>query len=234
MKSIRKLMLMPRKTLSVKKLEGVESQGSILNAAMSKADTATSTPEGSIIGMDSDLEFDEDIGDGELKVLFNSLDKESAPLTEKLERALSESLLSTGVSRESAYGHPLSEEEAVKRVPPGNGGIQWHSLLINADSPFKKEDGTLHKGLTPRDYDTDKKTIKPRRASLPILAKDFYSSLTRVEGPKGPRFIFHGILNGWPSLQTFEVLKVERKRDKISVVPSHIFAGQRVWGAYLV
>lgn len=198
---------------------------------MSKEDTATSTPDGSITGMDSDLELDQYFGDGELKVLFGSLEKESAPLTEKLEKALSESLLPKGLSRESAYGHPLSEEEAAKRVPPGHGGIQWHSLLINADSAFQ-EDGTLHKGLTPRDYDMEKKTIKPRRASLPILAKDFYKSLTRVEGPKGPRFIFHGILNGWPSLQTFEVLKVERKRDKIFVRPAHIFAGLRVWGAY--
>ena len=200
---------------------------------MSKTGTPTSTtPDGSIVGTDSDLDFDEEIGvagDGELRVLLGTLETESAPLTEKLEKALSESLMPKGLLRESTYGHPVSAEEAVKRVPPGDGGIQWHSLLINADNPFN-DDGTLRRGLSPRDFDMDKKTIKPRRASLPVLAKDFYSSLTRVEGPKGPRFIFHGILNGWPSLQTFEVLKLERKRDKISVRPAHIFAGQRVWG----
>ena len=202
--------------------------------------TTDTTPEASAT-TDSDPEFEEgDFDVGELKNLFGALHDESA-----LERALSDSLslITSGaiqgecyqqssktLSVESAYGHPLSTEEAEKRLPPGNGGIQWHSLLINADSPFNA-DGTLRRGLTPRDYDMEKKTIKPRRASLPIVAKDFYSSLTRIGGPKGQaRFIFHGILNGWPSLRTFEVVRIERKREKEFVRPSQIIAGQRVWG----
>lgn len=129
----------------------------------------------------------------------------------------------------SAYGHPLSSEEASRRVPAGEGGLHWHSLLINGD-PFDISTGKLKRGLNSRDFDLDTQRIKPRRASLPILAKDFYASLTRVEDERGqPRFIFHGILNGWPSLQTMEVIRVQRKRTKELWGPTALLTGQRVW-----
>ena len=227
---------------------------------------ASTTPDGSTTSYPSSLdgadyvdELDDNYGDGEIKILLESLENESeAPLTEQLEKALERSMSQVldgvhsvlgdndstatstandsgyseqtrkSLSLESAYGHPLSVEEAKKRMPPDqDGGLIWHSLLINGD-PFE-ENGKLKEGLNPRDFDAEKKTIKPRRASLPILAKDFYASLTRIEGPKGPRFIFHGVLNGWPSLQTFEVMSIQRKRHKEFVNPVELLKGQRVW-----
>ncbi|CAB9505114.1 expressed unknown protein [Seminavis robusta] len=218
-------------------------------SSTNKDDAAASTAtDESYFDLFDDDEDDADKGD--IKELMKSLDALPdlpAPLPEKIERALSQSLSQiafaanpddetkdglsenarASLSTESAYGHPLSVEEAEKRIPSGAGGLQWHVMLINGD-PFH-EDGNLKKGLNPRDFNLETKTIKPRRANLPILATDFYSSLTRVEGPDDPRFIFHGVLNGWPSLQTFEVVKIERKRNKEFVRPSEIIKGQRVW-----
>lgn len=99
--------------------------------------------------------------------------------------------------------------------------------MINGEA-FDKE-GKLKKGLNARDFDLEHKRLKPRRASLPVFVSDFYSSLTRVDGPKGPRFIFHGILNGWPSLNNFEVMAIDRRRDNEFVGPKALLTGQRVW-----
>jgi hypothetical protein len=138
------------------------------------------------------------------------------------------------LSRELCYGHKLSPDEAAKYVPPGDGGLHRYALLINGD-PFDEKTGKLMKGLNPRDFDMETKMIKPHRANLPILAEDFYSSLTRVQevdedgNPMSPRYIFHGILNGWPSLQRLEVIRIQRRREKESWHPSALFAGTRVW-----
>ncbi|CAB9525176.1 expressed unknown protein [Seminavis robusta] len=144
--------------------------------------------------------------------------QEPHPPSDPIMKGLSDTAKKT-LSTESSYGHPLSAEEAAKRVPPGEDGLQWHATLINGD-PFDTN-GKLKKGLHPRDFDLETKTIRPRRASLPVLAKPFFASLTRVQDePNGTsaRFIFHGILNGWPSLQAFEVMRIERKRGIMSMV----------------
>jgi hypothetical protein len=221
-----------------------------------KTDENSSTRTDPVIDSDSDSESGD--YDGELDILLESLDHDSdeAPVTEAIERALEKSLsnLAFGASHalesltdeskkdgdpkaeqraktlslESAYGNPLSVEDAEKLMPPGEGGLIWHSLLIKGE-PFDKN-GNLQKGLNPRDFDLEKKKLKARRPSLPVLAKNFYSSLTRIEGPKGPRFIFHGILNGWPSLQTFEVISIQRRRNAHEFVnPAALLKGQRVW-----
>lgn len=213
--------------------------------------TATeATPNSSVKtdpSIDSDLESEGTIGDGEWKILMHSLRDEdaTAPLTENLEIALQESLAELelagdsendnkkertrkALSLESAYGNPLPPEEAERLMPPEEGGLIWHALLINGN-PFD-DNGKLKKGLNRRDFDLEKKQLKPRRASLPVLAKDFSSSLTRIEGPSGARFIFHGILNGWPSLQTFELISVERKRQLNEFVsPAALMKGHHVW-----
>ena len=229
--------------------------------------------------LDDDDNDSKDYGDGEIKILLESLDNDESdfPLPEALEKSLSEivnavttpiSSNSTATTKrnddenrdyenksdddnnnnkdfaeqarktlslESVYGHPLSVEEAKRRMPSGGGGLVWHSLLIHGD-PFH-DDGTLKPGLNPRDFNTTTRSIKPRRASLPILAQDLYSSLTRIveeEGPTGqqqqPRYIFHGILNGWPSLQTFELIRIQRRRRQHEFAnPVEIFKGERVW-----
>jgi len=231
---------------------------------------------GSTIPTDRSVDTDDDSvnssfdGDaGEIRVILESLEDsaEDAPLTERLEAALEESMAQIlegveggvdlmggeceadpasttaaprpsllyseqtkkALSLESAYGHPLSQEEAAARLPIGPGGLVWHSLLIHGD-PFD-EDGKLKQGLNPRDFDSNAKTIKPRRASLPILASDFYSSLTQVEDNNGgSRYIFHGILNGWPSLQTFEVMSIQRRRHHHEMInPMDFLMGHGQW-----
>jgi hypothetical protein len=66
-------------------------------------------------------------------------------------------------------------------------------------------------GLNNRDFDLDNGTIKPQRASLLVTQTQLFSSLTKIEGPDGPRFIFNGVLNGWPSLRNFELIGLEKK-----------------------
>ena len=206
----------------------------------------------SMESMESDqLSSEGSIGDGEWKLLMHSLDEEepNAPLTKNVEVALRESLaklqqLDTNneearvqkslltqksLSLESAYGNPLPPKDAERLMPPGEGGLIWHSLIING-SPFD-ENGKLKKGLNKRDFDLEKKCLKPRRASLPVLSENFYSSLTRIEDSNGcARFIFHGILNGWPSLQTFELISLQRKRQMNEFVnPKALMKGQHIW-----
>ena len=38
-------------------------------------------------------------------------------------------------------------------------------------------------------------------------------SLTKVSDEGGRRYIFNGILNGWPSLRHFELIRLEKKRS---------------------
>ena len=85
--------------------------------------------------------------------------------------------------------------------------------------------------------------IKPRRPSLPISAHDFLSSLTKIEenmihdGPaptqlsRGPRYVFHGVLNGWPGLRTLELISLEYRRNSSNVIPSprELLSGQLLW-----
>lgn len=229
-------------------IDKIKSKAQQLSSSGKEADASATTSDG---GDSSDEIDDQNYDQGEIRILLESLENEEseAPLPRQLERALERSLaqvvaavtpdagdtanndyseqVKRSLSLESAYGHPLSAEEAAKRMPPGGGGLVWHSLLINGD-PFE-EDSTLKQGLNPRDFNSTIRTIKPRRASLPIVASDLYSSLTRIEGPKGPRYIFHGVLNGWPSLQTFELISIQRRRQHESLNPVEILKGQRVW-----
>lgn len=84
--------------------------------------------------------------------------------------------------------------------------------------------------------------IKPRRPSLPISVNEFLSSLTKIEyeasdnAPattkvsRGPRYVFHGILNGWPGLRTLELISLEYRRNA-TVIPSprELLSGQLLW-----
>lgn len=87
--------------------------------------------------------------------------------------------------------------------------------------------------------------IKPRRPSLPLSANDFLSSLTKLENDessdgssatasklsRSPRYIFHGILNGWPGLRTMELISLEYRRNTSNVIPSprELLSGQLLW-----
>ena len=96
--------------------------------------------------------------------------------------------------------------------PPGGGGFIWHAqiLIDGADSinaPFiNAADGS----------------VKPRRAELPVRGEDFLASLVRA--PDG-RWLFSGVLNGWPALTCLEVRSITRLvRDPAPRI-------ERVWDA---
>jgi len=174
-----------------------------------------------------------DPADGELGMLLLALGEESAPLppavASEMKRSVSGTLMDEeGGGRGDAYGHPLSVEEATSRIPSSAGGISWYATVI-PDEYFV--DGKLKRGLNQRDFDVEQQAIKPRRPSLLITASDFFSSLTKIPGPDGPRYIFHGILNGWPALRCFELEKIEGQRDRTTAFPSarELLMGQILW-----
>jgi len=128
--------------------------------------------------------------DGEYGVLLKSLEEESAPLTPLVAQQLMKKTLSgTRILDDASglYRKPLSEEEALVRMPKSEGGQTWYAEII-PDEFFVE--GRLKKGLKHRDFDVEHQAIKPRRPSLPITASDFFSSLTKIEGSQ-PRYIFY-------------------------------------------
>ena len=131
---------------------------------------------------------------------------------------------------DSFYGHPLSADRANEVMPVGDGGLIWNALVV--PNEFVR-DGKLVKGLPNRDFDVEKQSIKPRRSSLPITSNDFFRSLTKVNGPNGPRWIFHGVLNGWPALTCLELVSLQARRQEGSFIsPKDIMRGQLVWVHY--
>ena len=128
------------------------------------------------------------------------------------------------------YGQALSDEEAIKLVPEGEGGLIWHAIVIPDDFIVN---GKLINGLNERDFNFETEEIKPRRGSLPVTQSQLFSSLTKVPGTKGPRYIFNGILNGWPGLRHFELLRLEKKRSLGRLSISDYFNNfQGTWSQY--
>lgn len=152
---------------------------------------------------------------GELNVLVRALEAEEevTPLR-RGQAASSLSALDRNKDNEVIhYGASLSKEEAKNLMPIGSdGGLVWKSLIIPDD--FIQNDGKLMKGLNPRDFNLNEGSVKLRRASLLVTQTDFFSSLTKVdgEGAGNRRYIWYGILNGWPSLRCFELIALEERR----------------------
>jgi hypothetical protein len=140
-------------------------------------------------------------------------------------------LLVTSLHRDQIYGNKLSEEEALRIIPPGDDGLVWYAIVV-PDNFISR--GKLIGGLNKRDFNLDDGTIKPRRASLPVTMSQLTTSLTKVVGPQGPRYIFNGVLNGWPSLRNFELIELEKKR---SLGPLHALdymnSLSQTWSRYL-
>jgi len=146
---------------------------------------------------------------GEFRYLSKSLslddpEKESITITNTCKN------LAPSLNIEQSYGNPLSPLEAALAVPSGNDGLIRYAIVVPDDFCI---DGKLISGLNKRDFDVEKVAIKPRRPSLPITKTDLMRSLTKVDGKEGPRYIFNGILNGWPSLRHFELIGLEKKRS---------------------
>jgi hypothetical protein len=144
------------------------------------------------IHLDGDAEF-EDHNDYEV------LNKDSELIPDE-EEEIDYYLISSNESDESVpsanlnstYGAPVSPAEAAALCPPGNGGLTYHSQLVG--------DHWTH----PKDCDSDGR-IKPRRATLPCRQKDFFSSLVKTDDG---RWLFSGVLNGWPALTCLEVRSI--------------------------
>jgi hypothetical protein len=180
---------------------------------------------------------------GEFKCLMEGMEEgREIPLTSsvemELQRALSERRIEQlGDSTSALYGEPLSPIDAERLVPPGEGGLVWYSTIVPNEFFL---DGKLRKGLNRRDFDLEKQEVKPRRPSLPVTSSDFFASLTSIDGPNGRRYIFSGVLNGWPALRCFELLAIEERRGGSTLIPStvelmsdHIqnMIWKRVWDA---
>ena len=145
---------------------------------------------------------------GELVYLSKSLDDlddAGTATTEDTGKSQAPSL-----NTEPSYGEKLSSEEALLAVPPGKEGLKRFALVVPDNFCVK---GKLMSGLNPRDFDVGKGVIKPRRASLALTKTDLMSSLTTVVGNGGPRYIFNGVLNGWPQLRNFELIGLDKKRS---------------------
>jgi hypothetical protein len=88
-------------------------------------------------------------------------------------------------------------------VPASRRGLIWHAQLVR---------DTYHDpGVT-----TAPGKIKPRRPVPTVTESEFFSSLTETSDH---RWIFNGVLNGWPGLRAFEVLSITCvKRAKYSLI----------------
>lgn len=222
----------------------------------SKGESASASEHGSAASAaDETASFaTSDLADGEWLTLVESLEETSPPLAEEMSREIKRTFSEAPSNTKAGgiYGQPLSVQEAQERMPlPAsndnnnntsnnqNEGLVWNATVI-PDAFFV--DGKLKRGLNPKDFDIDKKAIKVRRASLPVTETDFFSSLTKInvsdvnDNDKGddhhPRYIFHGVLNGWPSLQTLELISLEQKRDMgVASIPTpkDLYTGQIAW-----
>lgn len=180
--------------------------------------------------------------DGEFLQLLECAEEDSAPLTAHVQDVLKRQLSNTFLEVKetpSWYGHRLTKEEAMLMVPPsevGGEGLVWYATIIPDEF---LSNGKLKRGLNKRDFDLEANKIKPRRPSLLVTASDFFASLTKIDDPSSPqaRYIFHGVLNGWPSLRAMELVAIEQRRDHHSVLPTpkEFLSGQilwwRTWGA---
>jgi hypothetical protein len=162
------------------------------------------------------------IDPGELKVLAATLEVDitETSSSSQVEPALETTDFLTSQHVNSSYGNPLSPEEAAKLVPPGEDGLVRYALVL-PDNYFSN--GKLMSGLNKRDFDPKSGSIKPRRPSLPITMTELLTSLTKVHGEDGNRYIFNGVLNGWPSLRHFELIEIDKKRSLGPLHPPDYF-----------
>lgn len=115
----------------------------------------------------------------------------------------------------SRYGSPLPAEVLKEELSGENyGGLTWFVQLLPNDFDSEYATSKKLKGLDKRNYDEESMSIKPRRGMPAVKADDFFSSVVRIdydyENLK-PRWVFSGVLNGWPALTTLEVLRIEYK-----------------------
>jgi hypothetical protein len=178
----------------------------------------------------NELPSDDEQPIGERHELLKAYEEDSPPLPKNIQIELDHDAVADLKRGTSFYGHPLDEGTAESVMMGGDGGLVWHATII--PDKFFQDDGKLRRGLglPKRDFDFENRTVKPRRPTLPVTKSDFFRSLTMI---KGPRWIFHGVLNGWPALQSLELISLERRRDIGSFVsPKELVTGQILWKEY--
>lgn len=193
--------------------------------------SASSTPSVGSIGSDDSSGSELDYRCGELRMLSEDFEfladaSESTASTETESKA--SSVKSQGA--EAAYGPPMDDDQAALAVPEGDEGLVWYALVIPDEFISK---GSLISGLNKRDFDFSAHKIKTSRASLPVTQTQLFSALTKIEGSKGPRYIFNGVLNGWPGLRNFELILLESKRSLGPLTtPDYLHKYNQTWGNY--
>lgn len=94
----------------------------------------------------------------------------------------------------SKYSSPAAPNVAAELLHDGGGGLIWHAMVL---------------------ADNDKAfLIKARRPISQVRASDLFSSLTKTPDN---RWIFTGVLNGWPGLQCLEVREITCKHHWLSL-----------------
>ena len=195
------------------------------NDPMSASSIAGHETDAQYSGKDSGNAFESDRHDTDAEHVGNAFESElrEAPHTDEVyEARLSrqkssgahlhwETIRGTSESLVSVYGRPVPPEQAALLVPTGGGGLVWHATLVPEDYS------------NPEDCDADN-DIKPRRSNLLVRQRDFFSSLVRTADG---RFMFSGVLNGWPGLACMELLSITVKARNPFGKPSI----ERTWNA---
>ena len=94
----------------------------------------------------------------------------------------------------SKYKAP-KRQSILNQVDTSPGGLIWHATIYRDNST---------KYINPKHLTKDGQ-LKPRRPLPHVIESDFFDSI--VETDDG-RFIFSGILNGWPAMTELEVISI--------------------------
>ncbi|KAL3908156.1 MAG: hypothetical protein SGILL_008593, partial [Bacillariaceae sp.] len=203
-----------------------------ISSSLPSNDNDDSDDDGEILDQQYAKEVQIEIGidQGELKLLQADLEGDGSTTVDTKEDLTASTTL-TSLNVQSSYGKPLSPEEAAKAVPPGEDGLIRYALIVPDDFC---DHGKLLSGLNKRDFNVENGTIKPRRPSLPVTINELMTSLTKVVGEDGQaRYIFSGVLNGWPSLRQFELIEIDKKRSLGPLNPPDYFHTLRhTWSRY--
>lgn len=118
------------------------------------------------------------------------------------------------------------------------GGLIWKANIVPDDFDKNYAKNKTLKMCSVNHYDAKNGCIKPRRGNLLVKESDFFGSLVQFNDrdeheddfdifDNKDRWVFSGVLCGFPSLQTLEVLKIEYKRSiPLSNWSTHWKSGQ--------
>ena len=109
-------------------------------------------------------------------------------------------------SDKACYGEKISPEKG-DEIMEGDNGLVYYAILVSdeyCDPKHCTEDGSL----------------KSRRPMPHVRTRDFFASLAKTEEGK---WVFNGVLNGWPALTTLELLKMEYVYKEKGIMLSKVY-----------